>query len=72
MARRYTTKKQDAAFIMSRLADAGRHWRVGDPCLTYDMRGETTVSIIDGDIVTLANGDKMHRSKMHSVEHKKV
>jgi hypothetical protein len=66
MSMKHTTRKQDAAFLMARMADATKGWKVGDTCLSYNMRETTTVASIDGDIVTLANGDSMHVSKMRS------
>jgi hypothetical protein len=65
--RRYTTRQEDAAFILRRLAESRRTWQVGDRCLTYNLQGETTVARIDGEIVHLANGDHMHVTKMRGV-----
>ena len=65
--RRFTTRKQDTEFLLKRFADAVRVWAIGDKCLTYDKTAETTVVAVDGDIVTLANGDKLHCSRMRGV-----
>ncbi len=66
MARRFTTRRQDAAFLMARLADARRPWKAGDRCLSYDLRSETTVARIEGEIAILANGDSCHVSNVRS------
>lgn len=66
MARRYTTARQDAAFLFSRLADARREWKPGDACRSYRGDANTTVDRREGDLVFLANGDSMHVSKMRS------
>jgi hypothetical protein len=72
MPRRYTTRAEDAAFILKRIAEANRtDWKVGDECMSYNLREQTTVDSIHegpgGKIVTLANGDQMHISKMRGV-----
>lgn len=67
-SRRYSTHKQDFEFLRSRIQDATREWKVGDACLSYNMQSQTTVKEINGDVITLANGDALHRSKMHSVK----
>lgn len=67
MGRRYTTRTEDAAYILRRLADAHRSWKVGDACLSYDLRSETTIARIEGEIAHLANGDHCHVSKVRSI-----
>ncbi len=64
---RYTTRQQDAAFMMRAIAEANRTWAIGEACLSYNGREETTVIRIYADIATLANGESMHISKMRSV-----
>lgn len=64
MARRYTTRREDAAFVLRALAGARKTWQVGDACQPYRGTVETTVARVDGDIVHLANGESMHRSRM--------
>lgn len=64
MARRYTTRREDAAFILQRYAEATQQWNVGDRCLSYDGRTITTVYRIEGDQITTAQRETMHRSKM--------
>lgn len=66
MSRRYTSRDEDQAFLLSRLRDIQRAWQVGDACRSYDGQSETTVAGIDGDIVTLANGDRCHITKLRS------
>lgn len=68
MARRYTTRREDAAFMMNVLAGATKGWKVGDACRAYRGTDTTTVIRIEGDAVYLANGDSMHRSKMRLPE----
>lgn len=67
MKRRYTTREQDREFLRRAFADATRDWKVGDACLAYRGGEATTVARVEGDIVYLANGDQMHRTKMRSV-----
>lgn len=64
--RRRTTKADDARFMLARLSDATRRWSVGDRCWAYREHVVTTVDAIEGEIVTLANGDMLHVSKMRS------
>ena len=68
MARRYTTRLQDAEFVARRLSDATRDWKIGDACRSYDNSANTTVERVDGAIVVLANGDSMHVSKMRRAQ----
>ena len=63
---KYTTRAQDAAYMAQRFEDVTRLWKVGDKCLSYDLRSETSVNLIEGDSVTLANGDSFHISKLRS------
>jgi hypothetical protein len=65
MRRRYTTRKEDAAFIMNRLAEMNRSWQVGDATLPYKTcNAATTIVRFDGDTVVLADGTEMHRSHL--------
>jgi hypothetical protein len=65
---RYTTAAEDRAFMAQRMADMNRQWAVGDTCLSYNMREKTTIAAIDGGIVTLANGDQMHVTKVRGAK----
>ncbi len=70
MARRYTTRDEDARYILSRIALAMRTWQVGEACASFTNGRPgidvpyTTVARIDGDTVYLADGTSGHRSKM--------
>lgn len=64
MARRYITREQDKAFITSLMKQACKDWKPGDPCRPYKGTQNTTVARVEGDIVYLANGESLHRSKM--------
>lgn len=68
MRRRYTTAREDAAFLFRRLAEGTREWKVGDECMSWNMQTVTRVKEIRGDIVHLENGDHMHRTKMRVVK----
>jgi hypothetical protein len=65
---KYTTKAQDAAFIRSMFANQATAWKVGDECLSYDLGSKTTITAITGTIVTCANGDEMHISKVNRID----
>ena len=67
MRKRFTTRAQDAAFILERMADAHRAWKVGDACMSYKLAERTTVAAINGERVTLANGEVFHISHMRRV-----
>lgn len=66
--RRYTTRAEDAAFLLDAFADLRRTWKVGDVCRPYRGTEPTTVIKLDGDAVYLANGESLHVSRMRSVK----
>ncbi len=68
MARKHTTRVQDAAFIGSIFEQATRTWKVGDVVVEPASNNErtTTITAIDGDVITLANGMTMHRSRVRA------
>ncbi len=53
--------------MRQRMSDLTRDWQVGDRCRPYRGVEPTTVAAIEGDIVTLANGERLHITKMRSV-----
>lgn len=64
-----TTKAEDAAYMLGRLADARRAWKPGDACRSFH-RGvlpTTTVLRVEGSIVYLADGSDGHVSNMLGV-----
>lgn len=61
---RHTNRRRDADYLLRRYAEATRNWTVGEPCLSYDGRFITAVKEIDGDLITLDTGERMHRSHM--------
>lgn len=62
--KRRTTKREDAAFLARAFEGATRTWKVGDECQGYRGAETTTVVRIEGDIVHLADGTSIHRSRM--------
>ena len=65
---KHTTKAQDAAYVLRRLAEATQARRVGERVYSYNGRSETTIAQVDGERVTLANGEQMHISKVRGVQ----
>lgn len=63
---KHTTRKQDAAMLARLLADVRRPWTVGDDCRSYNNQSNTTIVAIINGIVTMANGDTCHVSKVRS------
>lgn len=62
---RYTTRRQDLAFLAARLAEQTRDWAVGDATLPYKTcNPATTIVRFEGDRVHLADGTMMHRSHL--------
>lgn len=65
--RRATTRREGAAYLRERFEDATRAWKIGDACLSYRGHEQTRVAKVEGDRITLANGEMLHRSKMRRV-----
>lgn len=70
--RRYTTAEQYREFMRRMMADHSRSWNVGDACMSYNLQEQTTIAAIDGDRVTLANGDQFHITHLRSANHLNV
>jgi len=71
MTRHYTTKQQDREFLMRRMEDLSREWKVGDTTLPYKTcNPPTTVVRFEGDTVHLADGTAMHRSHLQKPENR--
>lgn len=68
MSRRHTTKAEDRAYLAKRLGDLRTEWKPGDRCLALRGTEATTVAKVEGQIITLANGDSMHFSHMRRSE----
>ena len=67
--RRYETKAQTEAFLDSLRESMCHKWQVGDKCMTYDLSRETTISAINGDIVTVADAGKYREEReMHTTK----
>ncbi len=64
MTKRHSTRREDAAFIIGRVADAARGWKVGDVVWSFKGERRTTVDRIEGDIIYLADGTSGHRTRM--------
>lgn len=62
-----TTKAEDAAYMLGRLADARRAWAAGDACLSFRGGAATTVARVEGSIAYLADGSSGHVSRMLGV-----
>lgn len=62
---KHTTAKQDAAFVLSLLAEATKRRQIGER-VQAKGGGETTITAIDGDLASLANGEQWHVSKLRS------
>ena len=63
-----TTAAQDRAYLAERLQDANRRWAVGDVCRAYRGDAVTKIASVDGDIVTLENGDALHVSNVRRAQ----
>jgi hypothetical protein len=62
---KHTTRRQDAAFILHLYAEATKQRQIGDRVLAKGG-GETTITAIEGESATLANGESWHISKLRS------
>lgn len=67
--------KRDAEYLFAQIQEACKPRKVGDKVKTWNIvdarhaeRGTTTITKIEGDIVTCANGESMHISKVRSAE----
>lgn len=67
---KHTTRKQDAALLLNLFAEATKARKAGERVLAKGG-GETTISAIDGDVATLANGERAHISKLRSAPNSK-
>lgn len=68
MRRRRRPTVVEVVELFGRIHEANRPRAVGDRVLSYDLGSETTIAKIEGSIATLANGDKMHVSKVRSAK----
>jgi len=64
-----TTTAQDMEYLLARNAAGKTEWAIGDACLGYKLfLGPTTITAIDGDTVTMANGEHCHISHLRTPE----
>ena len=57
-------RRATAAYVTRRLEDLHRAWKVGDCVAPFKGAEATTITAVDGDRVTLANGQGGHVSRL--------
>ena len=66
--RKPMSKRQQAEYMLTLLGEARKPRAVGDVVQSYNGRATTKIKAIDGDLVTLENGDRLHISKVRSAK----